>query len=102
MTSLMSKILFLKIREFVLGLAKKKLVQYILFKFLGGAIGGIGGFIFNIAFNYGWKKLIVPGYYLITRKLFTWVKSFGYKKKAKALNDSKTEDEFDSASDDMV
>jgi len=70
-------------------------------KILGGAVGGIWGWLVSFLFGRVWKKWIVPAYKLGMRKAKTAIKKPFYMKKAKDLEDAKTDDERDSAIDDL-
>ncbi len=92
---------FLFFRNKGMDWAYKWLVQFLFQKILGGAVGGIKGWLLKLAIKYGWKKLIKPAAYKLARKINTAIKRPIYKKKAKAVVDAKTDDEAITAIDDM-
>lgn len=88
-------------KEKVLVWLKELLKKEAVKRILGTAVGGFKLFLFLTAFNYVWKKFIGPGVKYSFRKIKTFFNSIKYTKKAKRLEDAKTEDEFDSAVDDL-
>ncbi len=70
-------------------------------KIFGAVVGGIKGFLFKIAFSKLWKEIIYPGVTWVFRKVKTFFNGIKYRKKARKLEEAKTEDEFDEATDDM-
>ena len=97
MICLMSK----EFRDKVISWLREKFVEILLKKFLGGAVGGVKFWLLKTIIGRIWKKRVRPILFSIYRKIDTFLKKIKYKKKAKALNESKNDDEFDSAADNM-
>lgn len=77
------------------------LVKTLLKKFLPKLISGPWGWVVTFFGEYVFDKVLKPGWEYITRKGFAlWRKMFNMKK-AKKLENSKTENDFDRSFDDM-
>lgn len=80
---------------------KERLIKALLLKFLPKYVGGPIGWIASTVGGYALEKLIRPGYDWITRKTIMFFKKNKNKRKADDLQNSKTEDEFNSTFDDL-
>ena len=78
-------------------LFKKEAIKRI----LGSAAGGFKLFLVKIGLHYLWKELLGPSVKYLLRKATKFFHKIKYKKKAKRLENAETDDEFDSAVDDM-
>ena len=88
-------------KKILLSYLKKLFKKEVVKKTLGAAAGGIKLFLVVTAIDYIWNRWLGPGVKLLLRKISTFMKSFEYKKKAKRLEDAKTNDEFDDSVDDL-
>jgi hypothetical protein len=85
----------------VLAWLRKWVLDWLLKKILGTAIGGVWGWLATFFFDIAWKKWIVPLWKTAVRKGESAIKKPIYKKKAEKLEDAKTKEEFDSAVDNL-
>lgn len=88
-------------KEAIVQWLKDLLKKEVIKKVLGSAAGGLKLFLLITAFNWLWKKYLGPSVRFVWRKIKSYFQKIKYKKQAQRLDNAKTEDEFNSAADDM-
>ena len=80
---------------------RKLVIKFALKKIFGALVGGIKGFIASYILGKLWDRILKPAVLWLGRKVPIWIKRPFRKKKAKALQEAKSEADVDSAVDDL-
>ena len=88
-------------KDWFVEMSRKWLWEFLCKKIFGSVIGGVKGFIAKWLFGKLWGEILKPLILKAWRKTVKFFNRIKYKKKAEALRESKTEDEFNSAVDDL-
>ena len=80
---------------------RKLVIKFALKKIFGAVVGGIKGFIATYIIGKLWDKWLKAPTLWLGRKIPIWIKRPFRKKKAKKLQGAKSEEDVDSAVDNM-
>jgi uncharacterized membrane protein required for colicin V production len=88
-------------KELIIQWLKDLFKKEVIKKILGSAAGGLRLFLLVTALNYLWKKFLGPAIRYSFRKVTKFFNGLKYKKKAKRLENAETENDFNSATDNL-
>lgn len=88
-------------KDRALAFIKKYLYELLIKKLFGAALGGVKGFVIQTLYNRLWKETFRPFLLRMYRKAKTAIRRVFKKSAAKDLEDAKTKDEFESATDNL-